>query len=81
MTSLFHKIEGAQAITRRKGLYRQVDVYGRDGAAYVRHGSGFLRLRGGDRTSDPDTFLEGLDLPPGVTRRDDAPRGLVYLMT
>lgn len=63
---LFHKIEGAVAILRGKGgIYRQVDVYHRGRAIFVRCGSGFLKVTSafGGRwgTSNPDTFVEGID--------------------
>lgn len=41
----FHRIEDAVAIIRLKGgIFKQVNVYHRNGKVYVAYGSGFVRL-------------------------------------
>jgi len=65
---LFHKIEGAVAIVRLKGgLFRQVDMYARGSALFIKHGGGFLSVKAkfGSRygTSNPDVFVEEFDAP------------------
>lgn len=66
---LFHILDGATAITRHKGLFRQTTLYTRDGYIYAKHGSGFARIirlsssRMG--TSVPDLDIDGLDIPNG----------------
>ena len=56
---LFHKIEDAQAIISSRGVYRQVDVYQRDGYVYVKWGNGFIWL-GRNGTSKPDVMFHEL---------------------
>ena len=41
---LFHKIEGAVAITRRGPVYKQVDVYARGTQLFIPHSGGYIRI-------------------------------------
>lgn len=41
---LFQQIEDAKAIMKMKGLYKQVNVYHRQGYLYVRHAGGYAAL-------------------------------------
>lgn len=41
---LFQQIEDAKAIVKIKGLYKQVDVYHRQGYLYVRYTGGYAAL-------------------------------------
>lgn len=76
---LFTKIEGAVAITRRRGVYNQVDIYSRGGSLYVKVAGGYAALYATMPsapliTSMPDLAIEELIPPPGweVTSK---PRG------
>ena len=61
---LFHLIEGAVAITRSKGVFKQAKVYKRNGLIYIQHGGGFIRAnRTG--TSHPNVYIDGLEIPDG----------------
>lgn len=67
---LFHKIEGAKAITHSRGIYKQVDVYHRCNMIYVAHGGGFIGAYDHGGTTHPnvrvDTFItdEGTVITP-----------------
>jgi hypothetical protein len=62
-TQLFHCVDGAQVITRTKGIFHQRPVYRRGARLYAGTGGGFIRLGQGDATSNPNTAWEGLDIP------------------
>lgn len=68
---MFSKIEGAWAILRCKGVYKQVDVYDRDHELYARWGSGFIALVGKQNTSKLDVVYENLDLPRTYTLNNE----------
>lgn len=57
---MFQKVEGETAILVDRGVYRQVDVYVRDGGLYARFGTGFIRLYADGSTSHPYSRLETL---------------------
>ena len=42
--SFFKQIEGDAAILVENGVYKQVDLYSRDGYIFAKLGSGFVRL-------------------------------------
>lgn len=69
-TELFKKIDSFVAVTRSKGVYRQVDVYARGGFMYIAHRGGFLRVFGDGKTTRPDVLVDGLNLPPGYKVED-----------
>lgn len=47
---LFQQVEDAKAIVKMKGVYKQTDVYQRQGYLYVQHGSGYAALIRGNVT-------------------------------
>lgn len=62
---LFTKVEDAVAILTSNGVYKQTDVYIREGMYYAKHGGGYIMLRSHNGTSVPKitwTYLEGFDL-------------------
>lgn len=63
MQNLFHIIEDAQVILRSRGTFYQKKVYRRDNRIYAAWGTGFIRLGGGDATSNSHVSYEGLNLP------------------
>lgn len=56
--TLFHRIEEAQAIIRRKGVYKQVPLYHRNGKIYAGYGGGFIQMLRSNNTTHPDTSWE-----------------------
>ncbi len=66
---LFHKIEDAQAIVRRRGgVYSQTDVYRRAGRIYVKAGGGFVRVEAkfGDYWGTTNPNVNVLDISEGL---------------
>lgn len=57
---LFHEIFDSQAITRRKGVYKQAQLYHRDGRVYVAAAGGYVRV-GKHGTSVPGLEIEAID--------------------
>lgn len=57
---LFQKVEGENAIVVHNGVYRQCDVYERNGALFAKVGTGFIRLYANGSTSQTKTRLETL---------------------
>ena len=74
--NLFHIVNDVQAITRRKGLFRQVPVYRREKDLYVKQGAGFARLRGHPNTSVPDLAWVEIGVHRLITTRYSTPTGL-----
>ena len=68
MSDLFHIIQDAQVVLRSKGTYFQRKVFRRGDRLFAQHGSGFIRLGGGDATSCPGISYETLDLPPHIEK-------------
>lgn len=67
MTSnLFHKVDGGVCVLRRKGVYRQCEVYQRAGVLFSKWGIGFVMLYS-NGTSVPDIHLDFLDVPMEVS--------------
>lgn len=63
--ALFHCVDDAFVILRRKGVYRQSKVYARGDHLYAGYGAGFVRLmRSG--TSHPDVSWEDLTENPRI---------------
>ena len=56
---LFHVIDDAHTILRRKGIFRQAKLYRRAGKVYAGVGAGYVRLMTNGGTSQPDTLWEG----------------------
>lgn len=51
----FHQIEGGYAILRSRGVFKQVDLYVRDGRVFAQWGSGLIGLMVYQRgTTKPD---------------------------
>lgn len=64
MDTLFHVIEGAQAVLHSSGVYRQVKLYRRLKGVYAKWGGGFIRLSPDNGTSIPYVSwrsIEGFD--------------------
>jgi len=49
--SFFKQIEGDAAILVENGVYKQVDLYSRDGYLFAKVGAGFVRLMADGSTS------------------------------
>lgn len=49
--SFFKKIEGEGAITVERGIFKQTEVYERDGFIYVKAAGGFVRVMADGSTS------------------------------
>lgn len=58
--SFFQQIEGEAAILVENGVYKQVDLYARDGYLYAKIGGGFVRLMADGATTKPRLRLEYL---------------------
>lgn len=57
---LFKQIEGENAIIVESGVYRQADLYSRDGYLYAKAGIGFVRLYADGSTSKAKCWLDVL---------------------
>lgn len=58
--SFFQHAEGEAAVLVGNGVYRQADLYTRDGYLYAKHGAGFVRLLADGSTSYAKLRLEYL---------------------
>jgi hypothetical protein len=56
----FTQIEGEAAILVQKGVYKQVDLYRRDGALYAKASGGFIKLFADGSTTSAATRLDTL---------------------
>lgn len=65
---LFQQAEGAAAILVENGIYKQVDVFTRNGFLYAKIGGGFVRLNHDGSTTKARMRLDTLsyDEPLGV---------------
>lgn len=72
----FKHIEGEAAVLVDKGVYRQVDLYERDGVLYAKVGAGFVKLYATGATTKPSTRVETLSFD-GALYKD----GLDRLLT
>lgn len=60
---MFHIIPDAVAITRVRGVFRQVQVFKFNGRVFVKHGSGYAWVMKSGDTSVPNLHLEEIHLP------------------
>lgn len=67
--SFFQQIEGEAAVLVENGVYRQCDLYTRDGYLYAKVGSGFVRLMADGATTKTKCRLDHLSWT-GDLRRD-----------
>lgn len=67
--SFFVHVEGEAAILVENGVYRQVDLYTRDGFLYAKTSGGFVRLMADGSTTKAKMRLEHLSWT-GELRRD-----------
>ena len=61
MMSFFQRCEGSACVLVSNGVYKQVDVYVRDGFLYAATAGGFVRLRADGSTSKAKMRLEFID--------------------
>lgn len=64
----FVQSEGDTAIVVENGVYKQCDIYTRDGYFYVKLGGGFVRLNVDGSTSKPKLRLDFIDITTGLWR-------------
>lgn len=64
----FQQIEGEAAIIVERGVYKQVDLYQRDGVLYAKAAGGFIRLMVDGSTTKAHCRLETISL--ATLRRD-----------
>lgn len=70
---LFHVIDDAVVILRKKGLYRQAKVFRRGEQVFAQAGSAFIRLSAYGGTSDPSTSWIELEAAGVEQRAGQAP--------
>jgi hypothetical protein len=68
--SFFKHVEGEAAVLVSRGLYRQTDLYTRDGYLYAKHGNGFARLMADGATTVPNLRLDFLTWSGPALARD-----------
>lgn len=66
--SFFQQCEGDAAIVVENGVYKQCDLYTRDGYFYVKLGSGFVRLMVDGSTSKHKLRLDYIDTTRALAR-------------
>ena len=64
--AFFQKVEGDAAIIVENGVYKQVDLYTRDGMLYVQSGGGFIRLFADGSTTKAKTRLDFMSFDHGL---------------
>lgn len=62
--SHFARIEGDCAVVRRKGGFRQVDLYTYKKQLFFKYGSDYYRINDDMRTSHADVFVD--ELPSNI---------------
>lgn len=67
--SFFQQVEGEAAVLVENGVYRQCDIYTRDGYLYAKVGSGFVRLMADGSTTKSRLRLDFMSWT-GDLRRD-----------
>jgi len=67
--SFFQQVEGEAAVLVENGVYRQCDLYTRDGYLYAKVGSGFVRLMADGATTKAKCRLDFLSWE-GALHRD-----------
>lgn len=65
----FKHVEGEAAIIIENGVYKQVDLYTRDGTLYAKTGGGFIKLMADGSTTKAKVRLEHLSFE-GTLFRD-----------
>lgn len=60
---LFHVIEDATVIVRRKAVFKQCKVYRRGNYLYVGASGGFIRLHANHASGDANLSWDDIDLP------------------
>jgi hypothetical protein len=65
MIELFHRIDEAQVIVRRRGVFKQVPLYRRGERVYALLGGGYVRLLARGASTQPDTMWEDIYDPRG----------------
>lgn len=58
---LFQALDGEAVILREGGVYKQADLYSRDGVLFAKAAGGFIKLNANGSTSKPKIMVE--DLP------------------
>lgn len=66
--SFFKHVEGEAAILVENGVYRQVDLYTRDGYLYAKSSGGFVRLKADGSTTKAKLRLEHMSWTGGLYR-------------
>lgn len=67
--SFFQQIEGDAAILVERGVYRQVDLYRRDGYLYAKLAGGFVRLMADGSTTRPGVSLDFMSYSGPLAQR------------
>ena len=82
--SFFQQVEGEAAVLVENGVYRQCDLYTRDGYLYAKIGSGFVRLHSDGATTKAKCRLDHMSWTGDLARdqlgrlcRPDVPRSKV----
>jgi hypothetical protein len=65
---LFQHVEGEAAVIINNGVYRQCDVYTRDGYLYAKIAGGFVRLYADGSTTKPKARLDHLTWDAPLSR-------------
>lgn len=58
--TFFKKAEGECAVLQSKGVFKQVDVYTRDGGLFAAYGGGFIRIMSDGTTSKQGVSVNAL---------------------
>lgn len=66
---MFKQVDGENAVIVENGVYKQTDVFSRDGALYAKAGGGFVRLYADGSTSKAKCRLDLLTYS-GVLAQD-----------
>lgn len=64
----FKQVEGEAAVVVINGVYRQCDVFERDGYLYARAGGGFVRLFADGSTTKPKMRLDTISWTGAIHR-------------
>ena len=56
--SFFKKVEGDAAVLIANGVFKQVDIYTRDGYVFAAYGGGFIRVMADGSTSKAGVSLD-----------------------
>lgn len=76
---LFHEIPDAECITVSGGVYKQAQLYHRQGRVFAKHAGGFVRIcaRFGDSWGTSHPSVRVVDMPhnvPDIDRLTGEPR-------